>query len=392
MRLETFHRLLSPEGQAALQAAQDLEPREVDFLPHYQVLSRLFDADLARLALETAIQRRKAEGKFPFAQKLYFDRESLEQASSWQVSSYRCGRFRQFDQLLDLGCSAGGDTLAMAGAAPTLGVDKNNLRLLMAQANAQALGLEKQVAFVQADLRSSLPLAGLPRLTGLFFDPARRAEGRRVHSVRRYAPPLEIIDGWLPSYPALGVKVSPAVKLDELAAYDAEVEFISQDGDLKEALLWFGPLRSAARRATLLPGAHTLTDEESRLELSEPRTYLYEPDPSVLRAGLVGGLGVRLGAFQLDIDIAYLTADRFTETPFARCWSVEDWMPFSLKRLRAYLRERGVGRVTVKKRGSPLQPEDLIRKLRLSGDAERVLFLTHLSGKPVVIIASTVAG
>ncbi len=56
-------------------------------------------------------------------------------------------------------------------------------------------------------------------------------------------------------------------------------------------------------------------------------------------------------------------------------------MPFSLKRLRAYLRQRNVGRATVKKRGSPLQPEELIRELRLEGEEERVLFLTHVRGK-----------
>jgi hypothetical protein len=68
-------------------------------------------------------------------------------------------------------------------------------------------------------------------------------------------------------------------------------------------------------------------------------------------------------------------------------WRVEDWLPFSLKRLREVLRQRGVGGVTVKKRGSPLQPEALIRDLRLSGSEERVVFLTHLRGEPIAVIA-----
>jgi len=92
-------------------------------------------------------------------------------------------------------------------------------------------------------------------------------------------------------------------------------------------------------------------------------------------------------AAQLDADIAYLTSERRQPTPFARVWAVEDWFPFQLKRLRAYLRARQVGRVTVKKRGSPLQPEALIRDLRLRGDGERVVFLTHLKGRPIVIVA-----
>jgi len=98
-------------------------------------------------------------------------------------------------------------------------------------------------------------------------------------------------------------------------------------------------------------------------------------------------LGASLGAAQLDADIAYLTADRYQPTPFARAWAVESWFPFGLKKLRDYLRQRNVGRLTVKKRGSPLQPETLIRDLRLSGEAERVIFLTHLRGRPIVVIA-----
>jgi hypothetical protein len=120
---------------------------------------------------------------------------------------------------------------------------------------------------------------------------------------------------------------------------------------------------------------------------SEPLAYLYEPDPAVLRAGLVIDLAAQLGAFQLDPDIAYLTAEEQQPTPFARAWEIEAWFPFGLKRLRSYLRERQVGRVTVKKRGSPLQPEALINDLRLSGDQERVVFLTHLRGAPIVLIS-----
>ena len=120
--------------------------------------------------------------------------------------------------------------------------------------------------------------------------------------------------------------------------------------------------------------------------ISAPRAYLYEPDPAILRAGLVRQLGEALEATQLDPDIAYLTAERPVGTHFARCWKVEDWLPFSLKRLRATLRAQGVGRVVVKKRGSPLEPDDLIRRLRLKGDESRVLFLSHLDGQPIVVI------
>ena len=400
MELATFKDLLSPSGQAALRAAVSLEPREVNFLSHFQVLSRSYSADLARAALEIAILRSEAASKFPFAGRLYFTREALEQASSFEVSTYRAERFRTFPYLADLGCSAGGDTLALAAVAPTLGIDYDPLRLAMTQANVQAMDLAERTRFLRADLTQPLPLRRQPGLA-LFFDPARRRAGRRAFSVRDYLPPLSLVTDWLAHFPAIGVKISPGVNLAELSDYDAEVEFISLRGELKEAVLWFGPLKTARRRATILPGPHSMNEplaEPKSVSLavglpdrpveriSEPLAFLYEPDPSILRAGLVTKLGEQLDAFQLDVDIAYLTSGKLTHTPFTRAWAVEDWFPFGLKRLRAYLRQRRVGQVVVKKRGSPLQPEALIHDLRLQGDQERVVFLTHLRGRPIVIV------
>jgi hypothetical protein len=397
--LKSFKELLQPDGQRALRAAMAMEPRENDFLNHFSVLERRFARELARAALESAILRLEAAGKFPCAARMYFTRQALEQASSFAVSTYRARRFGGLRALIDLGCSIGADTLALAGQAPTLGLDRDALRLAMAQANYRAVQPSHSCEFIQADLEAPLPL-GSGSSTGLFFDPARRSEGRRVHSVKNYLPPLSVVRSWLPHFPALGVKISPAVNLVELSGYDAEVEFISLDGDLKEAVLWFGALKRAEKRATLLPGPFSLVrspelaaefdsrgEQAQIIPLSDPRNYIYEPDGAILRAGLVQDLGVELGAAQLDADIAYLTSDRLVQTPFARVWPVEAWLPFSLKRLRAALRERGVGQVVVKKRGSPLQPEALIKDLRLEGDQERVIFLTHLRGRPIVILA-----
>lgn len=388
MDISSFYDLLSPAGQDAIQVALDLQPREADFLSHYQGLAQKFPPDLARVALETAILRGEAKKKFPQAEKMYFTRTALEQASSYAVSSYRAGRYAEFEQVIDLGCSIGGDTLAFAQAATAIGIDLDPLRLAIAQANLQALQLK--AVFLRADLLSLLPFASL--LSALFFDPARRADHRRVFSVEDYNPPLSTLRQWLPRFPALGVKISPGVNLDELSEYDCEIEFISLNGELKEAMLWFGPLKSAESRATILPGRQTITGNRSindSCKLSEPKSYLYEPDPSVLRAGLVRNLAEQLDAAQLDPDIAYLTSGTKIPTPFARSWEVDDWFPFQLKNLRAYLRERGVGRVVVKKRGSPLQPESLIRDLKLRGNDERVVFLTHLSGRPIVVICKT---
>ncbi len=393
MELTAFYDLLTPIGQSVLSAAVELQPREEDFLAHFQTLGKRFPREVSRSALETAILRAEAGVKFPQADKMYFTREALEQASNFEVSSYRSERYRGFEQIADLGCSIGSDSLALAGVAPTVGIDRDPLRLAMAMANSKALGLA--VDFIQTDVVTSFPCLPYPYVA-LFFDPARRIDGRRITSVEKYIPPLNIVADWFSYFPAIGVKISPGVDLDELFGYDAEIEFISLRGELKEAVLWFGPLKSGQRRATVLPGPHMMVDDitpvdpsqRPTLAISQPRQYFYEPDPAIIRAGLVRTLMVRLAAAQIDENIAYLTADKKHATPFARVWPVEAWFPFKLKKLRSYLRERNVGLVTVKKRGSPILPEDLIQSLHLSKEAseERVVFLTKLRGNPIVVI------
>jgi SAM-dependent methyltransferase len=390
MDLSSFAALLTPNGQDALAEAVQLPPGDEHFLANLGPLQKRYPAGLAKAALETATLRAKARAKFTRAPAMYFTREALEQASGEAVAGYRAQRYRGVRAAVDLGCGIGGDSLALAEHCQVTSFDLDPLRLAMAAENVAAYGRQARATFVAEDFT----LQPLPEAAAFFFDPARRVEGRRTFSVRHYRPPLAAVLAWLPRLPAGGVKISPGVDLDELTGYDCEIEFISERGELKECALWFGAFQSAARRATVIDAdvnaVHTLLADPAAAGAVEPPgpplAYLYEPDPAVLRAGLVTTLAAQLGARQLDPDIAYLTAASAQPTPLAHAYAIEAALPFQLKRLREALRARGVGRVTVKKRGSPLEPEALIQQLRLSGPEERIVFLTHVRGEPWALI------
>ena len=395
MDLSTFADLLKPTGQAALTAAAVLSPGDENFLANLGRLQKRYPTELAKAALETAGLRAQAQSKFARAQTMYFTREALEQASGEAIARYRARRYAGAPTTLDLGCGVGADSLALAEHGRVTAIDLDPLRLAMAAENLAVYQRRDRATFVLGDItRLTLPPA-----EAFFFDPARRAGGRRKFSVRHYLPPLEVVLDWLPRLPAGGVKISPGVDLDELAGYDCEVEFISERGELKECALWFGAFKNGTRRASLLgrdaAAAHSLLPNLAAAAMvpppGPPLDYLYEPDPAVLRAGLVTTLAAQLDARQLDRDIAYLTAPALQPTPFARAYSIEAALPFQLKRLRQALRERHVGQVTVKKRGSPLEPEALIRQLRLSGPEERIVFLTHVLGEPWALIGRVAA-
>ncbi len=423
--LDLFLWLLSTPGQQLLAHAQQLDLRPAQQLKTLAAL-RVQSADNrehATAAYEMAVLRQHARTKFLHADQMYFTREALEQASGNRISIYRARRFANFHALseekglapsprffapvsseawgragvgvgaeskpiYDLACSIGGDLFTLATHSHVVGIDRDPVRLAMAAANAVALGLSAQVELVEADLEQFDP----PPCAGIFFDPARRDQGRRL-SAAAYQPALTLIERWLPLTQCLGAKVAPGIQAGQVPLrVRCEVEFISVDGELKEAVLWYGAAAQPGQRATLLQGdqRHTLHSTDvtlSRLPISPPQAFVYEPDPTILRAYLVEAIGAQLHAAQLDPDIAYLTAEHFTPTPFARCWRVVEWLPFQLKNLRAVLRRRGVGAVTVKKRGSPIDTDALARELSGEGDWPCVVFLTQHLGKPIAIVA-----
>jgi hypothetical protein len=346
--------------------------------------------ELVAAAVETVRLRIRAAAKFGAdAGRMFFTPAGVEQATRSSVAAHRAARFAAAGttRLADLCAGIGGDLVAFARAGMTVeGVDSDPLTATVAAANAEALGLADRVAVRTADV-ATMDLRGVP---AVFCDPARRAGGRRVFDPTAYSPPWDFLLGLARTVPSAAFKVAPGID-HALVPPGAEAEWVSDGGDVKEAALWCGDLAGVPRRATLLPSGATLTGTGEELApVGAVGDWLYDPDGAVVRAHLVAELAERLDATTLDPTIAYLTSAALVETPFARAYRVDEVMPFSLKRLRAALRARGVGRVEIKKRGSALDVEQLRRDLRLRGDAGATVVLTRVAGRPIVLLCTPV--
>ncbi len=383
--LETFRSLLADDGQRLLAEIAAHGLTEANTLALATALRRRSPAPLVAAAMTQVRLRDRARAKFgDDAARMYFTQAGLEQATSAPVAAHRAARYRAARRIADLCCGIGGDLRALAGGHDLLAVDRDPLTAAIAAANVRALGLDDTVT-VRRDDVTTIDLTGYD---AAFLDPARRTAERRVFNVADYQPPWSFIVALASRVGTVGVKVAPGIPHD-LVPPDAEAEWVSLDGDVKEAALWFGALRTAnvTRRATLLPSGATLTATTTEPPpVAPPRRFLHEPDGAVIRAHLVAEVAALVNGALLDPTIAYITSDTPTTTPFTRTYTIEDAMPFSLKRLRAYLRARAIGHVVIKKRGSPLTPEILIADLRLSGDNHRILFLTKVAGKHTVLI------
>jgi SAM-dependent methyltransferase len=363
-------------------------------------LRREHPAGLAAAAVTQARLRQRAVAKFGAeAARMWFTPEGLEQATHPLVAAHRATRLaalRPGAAVLDLCCGIGSDLLAMraAGLAVT-GLDVDPLTAAVAAAN-----LADDLTDDLADDRRRWSVAvGDARTTDLsgadvvFVDPARRAARGRVFDPEAYSPPWHFVRDLLDRRPSLA-KVAPGIPHD-LPPEGVGIEWVSVGGEVKEAALWSRHLADGLRRrATLLPAGDTLAAEgpdtdENPPPVGEPGRWLYEPAGAVIRAHLVGAVADAVDGRLLDPTIAYVTADRLVPTPFATAYEVTDVLPFQVPRIRAILRERAVGIVVVKKRGSSVLPEQLRRELLKGsrGTNEVTVFVTRHGGGQIAMLA-----
>jgi hypothetical protein len=385
---EALSFLLSSEGGALLARLAAVDVSDASLLHHTARLRREYPPDVVAAALDLSLLRKKGRNKFARSGEMYFTRQALEQTSAEVVSRYRARRFAHYPHVVDLCCGIGGDALALAARAEVLAIDDDPIRVRMAEANAGVYGVRDRLRAERADVTERSFAEGVAS----WADPSRRVAERRVFTTDAYRPSLSTLLGLTSTAPGVGIKLSPGVDYAELDALLGErayeVEIISVQGEAREAVLWLGELYAARRRATLLPGEHTLTAHPlaERVPVTPVAQYLYEPDAAVIRAHLVEHLAVAIGASKVDEQIAYLTADELIETPFATAYRVQAVMPFGLKRINQRLRTLNIGELVIKKRGLSIAPEQFRRRLKYGGGRDRVvLVLTRVQDRPTAL-------
>ncbi|MFD4629956.1 methyltransferase domain-containing protein [Streptomyces sp. NPDC058284] len=393
--LAAFAALRTEEGRALLDEVRDVEPAQE--LAVATRLRREHPAALVSAALAQARLRQRAAAKFGAgdAARMFFTPNGVEQSTRSSVATYRAERFKALGvrSLADLCCGIGGDALALARAGiSVLAVDRAPLTCAVARANAEALGLDGLIEVREADVTE----VDTSAYDAVFVDPARRSSGRgRIFDPEAYSPPLSWAVGAALRAPRAALKIAPGIPHEAVPA-EAAAEWISDGGDVKEAVLWFGTKAPSSHRATLLPGGASLWSSLATM-LPDPGVrpvgrYLYEPDGAVIRAHLVAEVAARVDGGLIDETIAYVTSDTLHETPYATAYEITDQLPFSVKKLKAVLRERGVGILTVKKRGSAVEPEELRRKVKPQGKNAATVFLTRVAGAPTMLIGHPAPG
>ena len=390
-----FMSLISPQGQALLAEVGEIDSK-ADMV---KVVSKLrgkgHSAELVATVLTQVKLRRRAKAKFgEFAQTMFFTEEGLEQASRLKVAAIHAGRFRNhgLTRIADLGCGIGAETLAIASL--DMEVTAFEIDEVTAALATYNLASFENVKVEQADVTT----INLDNFDGLFIDPARRDLkdsktniNKRKYDINDFSPSFDFVLEAARTKPTI-VKLGPGLDHKDIPD-DAEAVWVSDDGDLVELTLYFGILRRPeVKRAALLlspNGTFEITSSDAeRLDapLGELGRYLYEPDASIIRSHLVGNLAISLGLNIFSNEIAYLSSNEEVHSPWLKGYEVLENLVFDRKKLKAYLREKNIGVLEIKKRGADITPEQLRRELDPKGTESATLIVTRVDGAHRVLI------
>lgn len=329
-------------------------------------------------------------------------RLSMEQCSSQETALYKADVIRRLLPSDEQRCS-------MTDLTGGFGVDFSYLASFFREAHY----VERQEVLCQT-ARHNLPLLGLPHAhvheaeatdllptlphqSLLYLDPARRDDaGRKVVALADCTPDVEALHEQLVAKSdVVMLKLSPMLDIHQtlrLLPSVSEVHVVSLENECKELLL---VLQSKAEASDITYhcvnlGRHTQkttysSSEACKLILAdEPLAYLYEPNVSLLKAGVQDVLCQRLGALKLHPFSHLFTSQELIPDFPGRTFRVEAFSGFSKKEVGRLL--SGLRQANLTVRNFPTSVQELRRKLHLAEGGDTYLFATTLAdGRHILI-------
>lgn len=378
--IELWKRVSRDAGLLA--RAADVNPTDV---AEVSSLRRHASAEEVSVALALSAARAKAAVKFgDRGAQLIADVSGVEQASGTAVAAYKARRMRAARgadaSVADLCCGIGGDSMAMVDTGlSVLSIDRDPLRAWMTRHNTgdRARSVCADVIDVKHDGHA------------IHLDPARRNEaaGRRAWRLEDYQPGPDVIGALLDQAPAAALKLSPGVDIQSLP-WPGELDFISEQGRLVQAVLWTNGFAEDQRRATLIDGGdvHVISGEPLAPRVRAAQRYLYTFDPAVERAELIGLLCEQLDAPAIHPKLGLLTSDGVINSPWTKGFELIERMPWRPKRVKQWLSAHDGGRVEVKTRDKACDPDQEQQRLRGAGDTLYTVFVLRFHAKVEALI------
>jgi hypothetical protein len=385
--LDDYRWLVSPEGLAWLQEARELASASVSLIQLVARLRKNLSLRRAHLVAEQLELRKRAAEKFSQADKLFFTKKGLEQATDEALGRYKAERFATGARVADVCCGIGGDLLSLASRGPTIGIDSDPVAALLAETNLIALefrGSRVEVADAAA--------ADYSECSAWHCDPDRRPGGERTTNLEHFAPDLAQLEALVKRMPDGAIKLAPATIAPEAWAEATEREWLGSRGECRQQVAWFGALarHPGKRAATIVERGERRTvverPEAKPVVAAKCGRYVFEPHNAVLAAQLTSSLCQEYGLGQISAAVAYLTGDTKIDDSALDAFEVVEVLPLDRKRLKTYCREHGLGRLVIKKRGVDIEPDVLRKEVSAEGEGAATIIVTPIGGRIQALI------
>ncbi len=401
--------LTGPLAVPVIERAQDLSSPALGApgtLATAAVLRRAFpdlSSDQCAAALTQASLRTLASARYGIEGARFLTRDGLEQATRPVIARRRAqiiaasGAARLVDLTAGLGFDA--SAFVSAGLDVTV-VERSPQTACLLAANVPTARL------VLGDATDASILAeathGLGPGDVIFIDPARRdpsgrrtSDGSRAQPERdpeRWSPPWSFVVS-LARHHRVCVKTTPSFPPGNVPP-GWHGEWTSMAGNSTEACLWSWPVFDAPRRAVRIVNAESdvaefeCTGTPGGTNVEVVGAWLHEPDPSIVKAGLIDDIAAVFGAWHLDRGSPWLSSDHPVTSPFLRSFAVKEALPSDPKSLRRALRERGVGTLTIKGRLTGIDPEALRKRLALDGPNTATIVIAVSQGRRITLLVT----
>ena len=321
---------------------------------------------------------------------LFPPRLSMEQCSSQQTALYKRGVVErllegQCQRMMDL---TGGFGIDFSYMAPlfreAIYIEQQEQLCQIAQHNFQLLGLQ-HAEVRNAQSQDVLAAYGEPSL--IYADPARRDDaGRKVVLLQDCQPDVVALQDELMAHAKVVLlKLSPMLDIQQALRqlrYVREVHVVSVDGECKELLLVMyqqeAPLRYYCVNITDHVQETVVEEVSVRPVISgQEMAYLYEPNASILKAGVQDALCNIYKVEKLHAFSHLFTSDRLIEDFPGRKFRILGRSDFSKQGVRNLL--AGVKQANITVRNFPATVQELRKKLKLADGGSVYLFATTMS-------------
>jgi SAM-dependent methyltransferase len=290
-----------------------------------------------------------------FTKPVLADQIGMRLATPEIVAEYIAKRLSTHT-IADLGCGIGIQAIFFAKyCAKVYAVELDVEKLEYARKNARLYGVSN-IEFIHGDVLSEDVIGRVSDVDVIFSDPARPFE-EAERSLEHLSPPiLEVIEKYQRITDNMAFHLPPKIDPEKIT-FDCEREYLSLHSQLNRFTVYLGGLKRCNRSAVVLPQRVRL---ESKAEPQTPsraencRAFLFEPQPSVVHAGLLGELIEQLPEdtqlYYSDKIRTLLTSNKPAHSPFLKdCYRVIQTMDFDVDRIKKALQARGdVGKVVLR--------------------------------------------